>query len=160
MTVSCNPPERPAPPDSVGGSAYSARVATPENSTPGGTQRGDFVDGDERSSWMLTTTRDGGISIEEDARFGDDGQANRVFTFDAAGMLLRATEQRTGTAQSAGNTSPALVRTELIIDFTVTPPSATKMVDDVRRTVEPYEIENIRRRGDVLLQQARRSSPR
>ena len=160
MTVSCDSAKRPAPSDSAGGSAYSARVATPENPTPGATQRGEFVDGDERSSWMLTTMRDGSISIEDDARFGDDGQANRVFTFDASGTLLRATEQRTQTAQTAGNQSPATVRTELIIDFTGTTPVATKMVDDVRRNVEPYEIENIKRRGDALLQQARRSSPR
>jgi hypothetical protein len=135
------------------GAAASATAA-------GQTQRGEFVDGDERSNWMRTTLRDGGISIEDDARFGEDGQANRVFTFDASGKLLRATDQRTQTAQGAGNQSPMPVRTELIVDFTGTAPVATKMVDDIRRPVEPYEIDNIRRRADALLAQSRRTLPR
>jgi hypothetical protein len=150
-----------------GGTERSASGASPDSAgaavaaaAGGRTQRGEFVDGDERSIWMLTALRDGGMSIEDDARFGQDGQANRVFTFDASGKLLRATDQRTQTAQGAGNQSPVIVRTELIVDFTGTAPVATKMVDDVRRPVEPYEIDNIRRRADALLAQSRRTSSR
>ena len=124
------------------------------------TQRGEFVDGDERSTWMRTVRPDGTTSIEDDARFGEDGQANRVFTFDTTGALLRATEQRSQTAQGTGNSSPAMIRTELIIDFSGATPVATKMVDDVRRPVEPFEIERLRLRADALQQQARRAAPR
>jgi hypothetical protein len=156
LLLACDGAERagdPPPPDSTG-----AAVAATAPST--GTQRGEFVDGDERSSWMLTVMRDSTISIEDEGRFGEDGQANRVFTFNAAGTLLRATEQRTQTAQAAGDRTPATVRTELIIDFSGAAPVATKMVDDVRRPVESYEVDNVRRRGEALLGQARRSSPR
>ena len=145
--------------DSSAGSSASAAAAGSTASTPT-TQRGEFVDGDERSTWMRTVKPDGTTSIEDDARFGEDGQANRVFTFDTTGALVRATEQRSQTAQGTGNTSPSTIRTELIIDFSGAAPVATKMVDDVRRTVEPFEIENMRRRAEALQQQARRAAPR
>lgn len=87
--------------------------------------------------------------------FGDDGQANRLFRFDAAATLRSATEQRTITAQS-GSSSPTTLRSELFVDFSVTPPKATKTVDDVPRTAAPYEIDNLRRRAALLLQQAHR----
>ena len=122
---------------------------------PRAAKRGSLVDGDERSEWMLTTGVDGGTSIEEDARFGDDGQAHRVFTFDKGGTLLRATEQRTGTVHS-GNASPAQMRSELIVDFSGPVPSARKMVDGVPRDVQSFEIDNIRRRADLLRVQAQR----
>lgn len=161
--VACSTADRSSSGESAGvATADSANVAAGAPGTPrgaGGAQRGEFVDGDERSQWMLTVMANGTTSIEDDARFGDDGQANRVFTFDASGTLVRATEQRTQTAQS-GSQSPATVRTELIVNFSGSTPSASKMVDDVRRDVMPYEIDNLRRRANALLQQARRTSPR
>jgi hypothetical protein len=117
--------------------------------------RGTYVDGDERSNWTLTTAADGSISIEDDARFGDDGQANRVFSFDKQGALLRATEQRTQTVQSSDR-SPATMRTELIVDFTKSVPLARKMVDGTPRDVQSFEIDNIRRRANALREQAHR----
>lgn len=117
--------------------------------------RGTFVDGDERSTWTLTTAADGSTSIEDQARFGDDGQANRVFTFDERGTLVRATEQRTQTVQ-AGDRSPMPMRTELFVDFSKGAPAARKMVDGAPREVQSFEIDNIRRRADALRAQAHR----
>ena len=113
------------------------------------------MDGDERSNWTLTTAADGSISIEDDVRFGDDGQANRVFTFDKQGTLVRATEQRSQTVQS-GDRSPAPMRTELIVDFTKSVPVARKMVDGAPHDVQSFEIDNIRRRANALREQAHR----
>jgi len=121
----------------------------------GEAKRGTYVDGDERSNWTLTTAADGSTSIEDDARFGDDGHANRVFTFDKQGTLMRATEQRTQTVQS-GDRSPATMRTELIVDFTKSVPFARKMVDGTPRDVQSFEIDNIRRRANALREQAHR----
>lgn len=135
------------------------RAAVSDSAHPGasGTQRsarrGTFVDGDERSNWTLTTAADGSSSIEDDVRFGEDGQANRVFSFDKRGILVRATEQRSQTVQS-GDRSPASMRVELIVDFAKAAPVARKMVDGVPRDVQSFEIDNIRRRADAVRAQA------
>lgn len=138
------------------GTREAVRDSTRASVTAGASavQRAEFTDGDERATWMLTETKDGGTSIEDNAHFGENGEANRVFTFDANGTLLRATEQRTQIALS-GNQSPVTMRTEMIIDFTGSTPIATKMVDDIRKDVQPYEIDNLRRRADLLRKQAR-----
>ena len=103
----------------------------------------------------MTTGADGSISVEDEARFGDDGQAHRVFTFDKSWTLQRVTEQRTQTAFS-GDRSPAPMRSELIVDFSGSVPSARKMVDGVPRDVQSFEIDNLRRRAEALRVQAQR----
>jgi hypothetical protein len=131
----------------------NANAGAESSTVASGATRGTFVDGDERSTWTLTAAADGSISIEDDARFGDDGQANRVFTFDKQGRLVRATEQRSQTVQS-GDRSPAPMRTELIVDFTKSVPVARKMVDGTPHDVQSFEIDNIRRRANALRAQA------
>jgi hypothetical protein len=148
--LACGNADRDAARDSALGNA-SPDAAAPSRES----RQGTFVDGDERSTWTLTRSADGSTSIEDEARFGDDGQANRVFTFDKAGTLVRATEQRTGTS-FAGDRSPVPMRSELIVDFTTAVPSARKMVDDAPRDVQSFEIDNLRRRAALLRAQAYR----
>ncbi|MES2521362.1 MAG: hypothetical protein V4617_01600 [Gemmatimonadota bacterium] len=118
-------------------------------------QRGEITDGDERGTWLLTSSPDGGFTIEDDVQFGDDGRANRLFRFDAKGALRFATEQRTITAQS-GASSPTTVHSELQVDFSASAPVATKRVDDLPREAAAYEIDNLRRRAELLRTQAHR----
>ena len=149
LSAACSGAERTPGSDSAsrGGLAPGAAAISATS------RRGTFVDGDERTEWTLTTAADGSTSIEDDARFGDDGRASRVFTFDKRGALVRATEQRSQTVQ-AGDRSPQSMRTELIVDFATSVPTARKMVDGMPRDVQSFEIDNIRRRADALRQQA------
>lgn len=146
--------EQAGPPAS-GAGASSAGTSAAVSRTGTASQRGEFTDGDERGTWILTTAPDGTFSIEDDVEFGEDGRANRLFRFDAAATLRFATEQRTITAQS-GSSSPTTLRSELIVDFSVTPPTATKKVDDAPRTAASYEIDNLQRRAALLRSQAHR----
>lgn len=132
-----------------------ATAATVDSLVLRSANRVPFTDGDERSVLEFTTKPDGTLEVTQEATFGDDGKANRRYTFDNGGRFLGMTEQRSQTA-AAGNQSPALMRSTLSVFIESGVPTASKTVDGKPGVVQPFEIDNVQRRADVI----RRLAPR
>lgn len=114
-----------------------------------------FVDGDERSELGFTRHAPDSLGVIEEARFGDDGKATRRYTFDDAGALLRMHEEKSQTVFS-GNQSPAPMRSTLTVIIRSGVPVATKTVDGTPGTVQAFEVENVKRRAELIFRLAPR----
>lgn len=114
-----------------------------------------YLDGDERSELEFTRKPDGALEVSQEATFGDDGKATRRYSFDKDGRFLGMTESRSQTA-AAGNQSPSLMRSTLSVLIEAGVPTATKSVDGKPGVVQPFEIDNVRRRAEAI----RRLAPR
>ncbi len=114
-----------------------------------------YMDGDERSELAFTRKPDGALEVSQDATFGDDGKATRRYTYDKDGRFLGMTESRSQTA-AAGNQSPALMRSTLSVFIESGVPTTSKTVDGKPGVVQPFEIDNVRRRAEAI----RRLAPR
>ena len=85
------------------------------------------------------------VVIEEQMVFPDGTRSARTYFYDRRSAPTRVVEERTLTAAS-GNSSPTTMRARLDVYFTGDRvDSSGKTVDHVAKTVQPYEIENLRR---------------
>lgn len=116
---------------------------------------GAWQDGDEQIAWSSNIV-DGQITeITEQVTFGTDGRAERTLRFTADGALTAFREIRTQTVQQSAQ-SPTTMRVELDVTFAGDSVlSQTKTVDGAPATVQPWDIENIRRHAAATLQQLR-----
>ncbi|MBL0938253.1 MAG: hypothetical protein IBJ03_05135 [Gemmatimonadaceae bacterium] len=116
---------------------------------------GAWQDGDEQIAWSSDIV-DGNITeITEQVTFGTDGRAERVLRFTPSGSLTEFRETRTQTVQNSAQ-SPSTMRVELQVTFAGdTVVSQSKTVDGAPSTVQPYDLDNIRRHAAATLQQLR-----
>lgn len=116
---------------------------------------GAWQNGDEQIAWSSNIV-DGQITeITEQVSFGTDGRAERTLRFTADGALTAFSEIRTQTVQQSAK-SPTTMRVELDVTFAGdSVRSQTKTVDGAPATVQPWDIENIRRHAAATLQQLR-----
>ncbi len=116
---------------------------------------GAWQNGDEQIAWSSNIV-DGQITeITEQVTFGTDGRAERTLRFTADGTLTAFREIRTQTVQQSAE-SPTTMRVELDVTFAGDSVlSQTKTVDGTPATVQPWDIENIRRHAAATLQQLR-----
>lgn len=116
---------------------------------------GAWQNGDEQIAWSSNIV-DGQITeITEQVTFGTDGRAERTLRFTADGALTAFREIRTQTVQQSAE-SPTTMRVELDVTFAGdSVRSQTKTVDGAPATVQPWDIENIRRHAAATLQQLR-----
>lgn len=108
-----------------------------------------YLDGDERSVLEFSRKPDGALEVAQDATFGDDGKANRRYTFDKDGRLLGVTEERSQTA-AAGNQSPARMHSTLSVFIESGVPTTAKTVDGKPGVVQPFEVDNVTRRAEAI----------
>lgn len=85
------------------------------------------------------------VVIEEQMVFPDGMRSSRTYFYGRRSAPIRIVDERTLTAAS-GNSSPTTVRARLDVYLTGDRvDSSGKTVDNVAKTVQPYEIENLRR---------------
>jgi len=85
------------------------------------------------------------VVIEEQMVFPDGMRSSRAYFYGQSAAPTRIIDERTLTAAS-GNSSPTTVRARLDVYLTGDRvDSSGKMVDNVAKTVQPYEIDNLRR---------------
>ena len=85
------------------------------------------------------------VVIEEQMVFPDGLRSSRTYFYGDRSAPTRIVDERTLTAAS-GNSSPTTVRARLDVYLTGDRvDSSGKMVDNVAKTVQPYEIDNLRR---------------
>ena len=85
------------------------------------------------------------VVIEEQMLLADSTSSTRAYFYDATYAPTRLFEHRVLTAASS-NSTPTTLRSILNIYLTGnTVDSASKLVDSVAKTVQPYEIDNMRR---------------
>ena len=85
------------------------------------------------------------VVIEEQMAFPDGLLSSRTYFYGDRSAPTRIVDERTLTAAS-GNSSPTTVRARLDVYLTGDRvDSSGKMVDNVAKTVQPYEIDNLRR---------------
>jgi len=85
------------------------------------------------------------VLIDEQMVFPDGTRSSRTYFYDRRAAPTRVVEERTLVAAS-GNSSPTTMRARLDVYFTGDRvDSSGKTVDNVAKTVQPYEIENLRR---------------
>lgn len=138
-SVSCDTPREPAVESARAGATRIAGTSAPVA----------HVDGDEKSELVFTRRVDGALDVQERATFGDDGTVTRRYAFDASGALASMIENREQTVFS-GDRSPAKLRTEFIVRITASDTAADKRVDGAPATVQPFEIDNVRRRATAV----------
>ena len=85
------------------------------------------------------------VVIEEQMVFPDGMRSSRAYFYGDRSALTRIVDERTLTAAS-GNSSPTTVRARLDVYLSGDRvDSSGKTVDNVTKTAQPYEIENLRR---------------
>ena len=85
------------------------------------------------------------VVIEEQMVFPDGLRSSRAYFYGQSAAPTRIVDERTLTAAS-GNSSPTTVRARLEVYLTGDRvDSSGKTVDHVAKTVQPYEIANLRR---------------
>ena len=85
------------------------------------------------------------VVIEEQMVFPDGLRSSRTYFYGDRSAPTRIVDERTLTAAS-GNSSPTTVRARLDVYLTGDRvDSSGKTVDNVVKTVQPYEIDNLRR---------------
>ncbi len=85
------------------------------------------------------------VVVEERMVFPDGMRSARTYLYDDGGAPARIIEERTLTAAS-GNSTPTMLRARIAVYFTGDRvDSSGKTVDNIEKTVQPYEIENLRR---------------
>ena len=85
------------------------------------------------------------VVIEEQMVFPDGTRSSRTYFYDRRAAPTRVVEERS-LMTAAGNSSPTTMRVRLDVYFTGDRvDSSGKTVDNVAKTVQPYEIENLRR---------------
>ena len=85
------------------------------------------------------------LGLSEQMVFPDGMRSSRAYFYGQSAAPTRIVDERTLTAAS-GNSSPTTVRARLDVYLTGDRvDSSGKMVDNVAKTVQPYEIDNLRR---------------
>ena len=91
------------------------------------------------------------VVIEEQMVFPDGLRSSRTYFYGDRSAPTRIIDERTLTAAS-GNSSPTTVRARLEVYLTGDRvDSSGKTVDHVAKTVQPYEIDNLRRHEREIL---------
>lgn len=135
-SLACDTPREPVADSARAGAQRVAGTSAPVA----------YIDGDEKSELVFTRRADGALDVQERATFGDDGTVTRRYAFDASGALASMVEERDQTVFS-GDKSPTKLRTEFTVRITAGDTSADKRVDSAPASVQPFEIDNVRRRA-------------
>lgn len=100
------------------------------------------------------------VLVEETAPPDSEPSLRRTFNFDSSGTLTRAAELKSQLV-SNGNASPSMLQAKTELEFlgngTV---RSRRRVNGVEKPVQPWDVDNLQRHADVLLELARRDVPR
>lgn len=90
------------------------------------------------------------VAIDEQMHFTDGMRSTRRYRYDGAQQLRHISEERTLTA-AAGNSTPTVLRSRVEVYFTGDRvDSSRKVVDAVPTTLQPYDIDNLRRHERII----------
>lgn len=146
-----------APADRSADSSGTALRDTPAEVARPVSDSGVLQEGDETIRWRSTEQAGVIVSISEQVTFGTDGRLERTLTYDSTGVLQQVRESRTQTVQHSDR-SPSIMMVTIELSLAADSVTrASKQVDGAMGTVEPYEVDRIRRHAVAMLQLARRS---
>jgi len=148
-----------SPPVAPNGSMAKLRV---EKSPIGDTLliAGDLNDASDRSSFTAYASAQRIARIVEQSAPGSEASASREWLYDSNQQLASVSDEKSQLA-SNGNASPTMMRVKTNIELRGTEIiRATRTVDGVSRTLQPWDIDNYRRHSDALLSLARQGLSR
>jgi hypothetical protein len=135
--------------------AFAAHAAISDSLTGPGTRDGTWNGTDQRATWHAILDGPRITQLDEVALYTDSARAMRQFTFDSAGTLATAREEREQLVYGATalpDTIRAIIELEWANDSLV---RSAKKVNGAARMLQPYEVDNIRAHATELVRSAR-----